>query len=323
MAEVTRQEWDAFLENHEDVHLLQSSAWGELKSCFGWNAVRVIHGTSGVQILFRKVFPGVSFGYIPKGPVGAADGSLFDEIDSVCRQRGAFFIRLEPDLLEDGVPVAWPERYIPVNRPIQPRRTILVDLQGTEDDWLAHMKQKTRYNIRLAQKKGVTVASSADISLFSKLMAVTGERDEFGVHVKEYYQKAYDLFSSADNCRLLVAEFEKEPLAAIMVFAYSKRAYYLYGASGNDNRNLMPNYLLQWEAMRWAASKNCQSYDLWGIPDENEETLEAQFTSRKEGLWPVYRFKRGFGGRVVRSAAPLDKAYNPLLYSIFNRFTSG
>ena len=95
MAEVTGQEWDAFLENHGDVHLLQSSAWGELKSCFGWNAVRVIHGTSGVQILFRKVFPGVCFGYIPKGPVGAADGSLFDEIDSVCRQRGAFFIRLE------------------------------------------------------------------------------------------------------------------------------------------------------------------------------------------------------------------------------------
>ena len=323
MALVTRQEWDEFLQARENVHILQSSSWGELKSAFGWKAARVVSGVAGAQILFRKVFPGVCFAYIPRGPVGLADRSLFEEIDTVCRQRGAFFIRLEPDILESEVSVPWSEEYVPVNRPIQPRRTVLVDLQGTEEDWLARMKQKTRYNIRLAQKKGVAVASSTDINLFSKLIAVTGERDEFGVHAKEYYQKAFDLFSAEDNCRLLVAEFENEPLAAIMVFAYSNRAYYLYGASGNDNRNLMPNYLLQWEAMRWAASKSCHSYDLWGIPDEDEETLEAQFASRKDGLWPVYRFKRGFGGRVVRSEAPLDKAYNSLLYSIFSRFTSG
>ncbi len=323
MAKVTRQEWDAFLKTQEDVHILQSSAWGELKAAFGWEAVRLIQGESGVQILFRKVFPGISFAYIPKGPIGENIGSLFYEIDTVCRQRNAFFIRLEPDLLErlpagDGL-----YGFTEVIRSIQPRRTIIIGLDGTEEDWLARMKQKTRYNIRLAQKKGVQVVSSSDISLFSRLMAVTGERDQFGVHAPDYYQKAYNLFAEDDNCRLFVAEYENEPLAAIMVFAYSKRAYYLYGASGNDNRNLMPNYLLQWEAMRWAASKGCQYYDMWGIPDEDEETLEAEFISRKEGLWQVYRFKRGFGGRIVRTAAPLDKVYNSMLYAIFSRFTSG
>lgn len=323
MAIVTRQEWDRFLQSQEDVHILQSSAWGELKSSFGWEAVRVIEEGSGVQILFRRVFPGVCFAYIPKGPVGLAGGLLFDAIDAVCRKRGAFFIRLEPNLLENDISLPDLQDYTPVNRPIQPRRTVMVDLQGTEEDWLSRMKQKTRYNIRLAQKKGVMVTSSSDIGLFSRLMAVTGERDQFGVHATEYYQKAYELYAADDNCRLFVAEYENEPLAAIMAFAYSKRAYYLYGASGNDNRNLMPNYLLQWEAIRWAASKGCLFYDLWGIPDEDEDSLEAQFTSRKDGLWPVYRFKRGFGGRVVRSAAPLDKAFNPFLYSIFNRFTSG
>lgn len=323
MAQVNRQEWDAFLNTQDDVHILQSSSWGELKSAFGWEAVRIVLGDAGVQVLFRKVLPGICFAYIPKGPAGKADISLYDEIDAACRKRSAFFIRLETDLrytqsAGDSLP-----GFIEVAHPIQPRRTILVDLDGTEEDWMARMKQKTRYNIRLAQKKDVQVTSSSDIGLFSRLMAVTGERDQFGVHAPEYYRKAYELFAADDNCRLFVAEYENEPLAAIMVFAYSKRSYYLYGASGNDNRNLMPNYLLQWEAMRWAASKGCLSYDLWGIPDEEEETLEAEFTERKDGLWQVYRFKRGFGGRVVRSAAPLDKVYNTLLYAVFNRFTSG
>ena len=323
MAQVNRQEWDAFLNTQDDVHILQSSSWGELKSAFGWEAVRIILGDVGVQILFRKVLPGICFAYIPKGLAGKADFSLFDEIDAACRKRNAFFIRIETDLPENQFSRDSLPGFSEVAQSIQPRRTILVDLDGTEEDWLARMKQKTRYNIRLAQKKGVQVSSSSDIGLFSRLMAVTGERDQFGVHAPEYYRKAYSSFAADDNCRLFVAEYENEPLAAIMVFAYSKRAYYLYGASGNDNRNLMPNYLLQWEAMRWAASKGCLNYDMWGIPDEDEETLESEFTNRKGGLWQVYRFKRGFGGRVVRSAAPLDKVYNSLLYAVFSRFTSG
>jgi lipid II:glycine glycyltransferase (peptidoglycan interpeptide bridge formation enzyme) len=105
-----------------------------------------------------------------------------------------------------------------------------------------------------------------------------------------------------------------------MVFANGLRAWYVYGASNNEERNRMPTYLLQWEAIRWAKSKGCEEYDLWGVPDENEEMLEANFESRHDGLWGVYRFKRGFGGELKRAAQALDKVYNPLLYWVYLKF---
>jgi len=193
----------------------------------------------------------------------------------------------------------------------------MVDLRGTEDDILARMKQKTRYNIRLANKKDVTVRSWDDLPAFHQMMLVTGGRDGFGVHSLEYYQRAYDLFHPTGMAELLVAEYEGVPLAALMVFARGRRAWYMYGASTDEERNRMPTYLLQWEAMRWARSKGAEEYDLWGVPDEDEETLEAHFTERNDGLWGVYRFKRGFGGELKRAVQALDRVYNPLLYKLY------
>ncbi len=102
---------------------------------------------------------------------------------------------------------------------------------------------------------------------------------------------------------LLLAEYEGRPLAALMVFALGRRAYYLYGASTDEERNRMPTYLLQWRAMQWARARGCLEYDLWGVPDEDEQTLEAQFETRRDGLWGVYRFKRGSAGRCGARAA--------------------
>ena len=115
----------------------------------------------------------------------------------------------------------------------------------------------------------------------------------------------------------MLAEYDKTPLAALMVFAREKRAWYFYGASSNEHRDYMPTYILQWEAMRWARAQGCTQYDLWGVPDADEETLEANFVGRNDGLWGVYRFKRGFGGRLVRAAGPWDRVYNPLLYRFY------
>jgi lipid II:glycine glycyltransferase (peptidoglycan interpeptide bridge formation enzyme) len=119
---------------------------------------------------------------------------------------------------------------------------------------------------------------------------------------------------------LLVAEFEGKPLAALFVARNGKRAYYLYGASTDEERNRMPTYLLQWEAMKWAKAHGSEEYDLWGVPDEEEATLEANFEKRHDGLWGVYRFKRGFGGRLQRAAQAMDRVYNPLLYWAYLRF---
>jgi lipid II:glycine glycyltransferase (peptidoglycan interpeptide bridge formation enzyme) len=179
------------------------------------------------------------------------------------------------------------------------------------------MKQKTRYNIRLAFKKGVVVRQTNDIQRFFDLLQVTGVRNEFGVHSLEYYQLAYHLFSPSESCKLFFAEFEDKLLAAVMVFIMDQRAWYFYGASSNEHRNLMAPYAVQWEAIRWSRTKGALVYDLWGVPDQDMETLENDFQHRQDGLWGVYRFKRGFGGDLKRAIGTWDRVYNPVLYRIY------
>ena len=101
-----------------------------------------------------------------------------------------------------------------------------------------------------------------------------------------------------------------------------ERAYYFYGGSSNEERNRMPTYLLQWEAMRWAKARGATHYDLWGVPDEDEETLEANFETRDDGLWGVYRFKRGFGGKLIREPDAWDRVYSPMMYKLYQTYMS-
>lgn len=320
MSKLTRSEWDVFLSGFPQAHLLQSGEWGDLKDYFQWSPERVQVGESGAQILFRRLPLNLTIAYIPKGPVGSHWLPLWPEIDALCRQKHAIFLKVEPDAWEDQEETlaAQMTGFRPAP-PIQPRRTVVVDISGSEEDWLARMKQKTRYNIRLAQKKEIVVRESGDIDEFQRLMMATGSRDGFGVHSLAYYQTAYDLFTATGKATLLQAEYQGRALAALMVFAAGERAFYLYGASSDEERNRMPTYLLQWEAMRWAAARGCKTYDLWGVPDEDEETLESQFEERSDGLWGVYRFKRGFGGQLMRSVRAWDRVYQPLLYKLYQK----
>lgn len=317
---VSLADWNQFLSTHPNAHLLQTGEWGELKSAFGWKPVRVVDEKSGVQILFRKLPLGFTVGYIPKANI---DPSFWPEIDFVCRQNHAVFLKVEPDFWEDPQTSQLPmanarSRISPHN--IQPPRTVVIHIKDSEEQILAHMKQKTRYNIRLAEKKGVTVRAWDDIATFYKMMVLTGQRDRFGVHSLEYYRRAYELLHPKQMGELLLAEYDGKPLAALFVARYGNRAYYLYGASTDEERNRMPTYLLQWEAMKWAKACACEEYDLWGVPDEDEATLEADFETRRDGLWGVYRFKRGFGGELMRAVQAMDRVYNPLLYWAYLRF---
>ena len=317
MPVVSLAEWNQYLQNYPNAHLLQTGEWGELKSAFGWKAVRIVSGGAGVQILFRKLPLGFTIGYIPKSNPNV---SPWTEIDSACKQNRAIFLKLEPDLWNESTPdaPALPLRTSPHN--IQPPRTIVIDISGSDEQIMARMKQKTRYNIRLAEKKGVTVRAWDDLAAFHEMMLVTGGRDGFGIHSYEYYKRAYELMHPKQMCEILLAEYEDKPLAALFVARNGNRAYYLYGASTDDERNRMPTYLLQWEAMKWAKARGCDEYDLWGVPDEAEATLEANFEARHEGLWGVYRFKRGFGGQLKRAVQAMDRVYNPLLYWAYLRF---
>lgn len=341
MPTVSPEQWDEFIAIHPDSHILQSRHWGDLKRDFGWQTHWIIsdlesslsNAQIGAQLLFRKLPINFTLAYMPKGPVGSQDAlinwykwkNFWSEVDNFCRKINAVFLVVEPDIIVDdhlqggNINRALLERsggftHGIVN--IQPMRTIMVDTHGTEDEILARMNQKTRYNIRLAHKKGVVVAPSEDIENFFKMMEITGERDLFGIHSKQYYKRAYELFYQNGSCNLLFASFQRELLGAIFIFAQGSRAWYFYGASSNSYREMMPNYLLQWEAIRWARNRGCNTYDLWGVPDENENVLEQYFQQRSDGLWGVYRFKRGFGGKVIRSSGPWDRVYISSLYSI-------
>jgi peptidoglycan pentaglycine glycine transferase (the first glycine) len=319
MSTVSPSQWQQFISQHPQAHLLQTEEWGRFKAGFGWAPLYVINGDSGAEILFKRLPLGLSIAYIPKGPVGDDWSDLWKEVDGICRQQHAVFLKVEPDVWEPATDEFLRKMtgFTAESRTVQPRRSILIDLDGSEEDWLARMKQKTRYNVRLAEKKEVVVDLSADINEFYALMQVTGGRDGFGVHAQAYYQRAYELFHPLGQCDLLVARYNGKPLAALMVFASGSTAWYFYGASSDEERNRMPTYLLQWEAMRWAKKHGCRFYDLWGIPDEDEDVLEAQFTNRSDGLWGVYRFKRGYGGSMLRSVGAWDRIYQPLLYRCY------
>jgi len=330
-AHVTEREWDEFVASHPAGHILQTSPWARLKSEFGWSSTRMVVRqddkiVGGAQILFRRL-PVGTIAYVPKGPVidlydAASLGSLLDEVHRACRERGAIALKIEPDVAVDSARSGSRGEYWarlgfrPSEHAIQPRRTIVIDIRPPESEILARIKSKTRYNIRLAARRGVHVyeGTADDLPTFTRLMAITGERDEFGIRSPAYYERAYALFAPTGMAQLFVAEYREEPIAAIMVFACGAKAWYLYGASSNAHRERMPNYALQWAAIRWARVRGCTTYDLYGVPDHDLGILEANFATRSDGLWGVYRFKRGFGGQLVRTVGALDFVYRPALY---------
>ena len=341
--------WDDLIAAAPGGHVLQSWAWGELKAHFGWRVQRVavradgahqsgsrISGGSGesggllepvAQVLYRSLPGGLgSIAYVPKGPPGDLDDQsalveLLDAIRPLARQQHAICLKLEPNLEDDPALARRLQAlgFRPSPHTVQPRRTILVNLDAEPEALLKRMKQKTRYNIRLAGRRGVTVrpGDEADLPAFCHLLELTAERDGFGIHSRAYYETAHRLFVPLGQGRLLLAENEGQLLAGLVVFALGDTACYMYGASSSEGRNLMPTYLLQWEAMLWAKERGCRLYDLWGVPDEDEAILEAEFTQRSDGLWGVYRFKRGFGGRLVRTLGAWDLVYAPLRYRLY------
>ncbi len=322
MPEISCSNWNEFLADHPDAHILQSGEWGKLKSAFGWDALRLTEGGLGAQILFRRLPIGLTFAYIPKGPVGTPlKGStqrFWVEVDALCQKKHAVFLKMEQDGWEgDPSSIVPPSHFLSSPQHIQPHNTLVVALQGSEEDIFNRMKPKTRYNIRLAGRKEVVVQPSNDIENFYRVMGVTSQREAFHVHSLEYYRRAYELFYPKGMCELFVANFEGQSLAAVMVFAFGKSAYYFYGASSDVERNRKPTYPLQWEAIRWALGKGCSEYDMWGIPDEAMDVDDDEAEAREDGLWGVYRFKRGFGGSIKRAQQTLDRVYNPLLYKLY------
>ena len=322
-------QWDDFVSRQPRAHALQFAAWGALKSAYGWSCARVALADrdgaliAGAQLLFRALPLGLgTMAYLPMGPYAAPDHwpALWDAVHRCARQRRAAFLKWEPGLYLGALPpdcAAW--GFVPSAQTVQPPRTIVLDIAADEDTILARMNQGTRRKIRQSQKNGVRCyeGAAADAVTFAAMMQTTGARNAFGVHEPGYYRLAYDLFVPAGRAALLMAEHDGDPLAGVMAFAAGDTAWYFYGASADIKRSLMAAYGVQWAAVQWARARGCRWYDLWGVPDADESDLEAQFQQRSDGLWGVYGFKRGWGGRVVRSVGAWDYVYSPLVYNLY------
>ena len=300
------------------------------------------------QILSNGFAARLSILYAPKGPLLAwANESLrnrvLNDLQSFARKQGAIFLKMDPDVvLGTGVPSS--DNDVTDNsgqavvsslkqrgwkyslEQIQFKNTVLIDLSPTEEELLTRMKQKTRYNIRLAEKKGVTlrIGTAKDFDMLYNMYAETSVRDGFVIRDEGYYRTVWEIFTAntpASSLRSqitnyqfptaepLIAEVNHEPVAAIFVFYFAGRAYYVYGMSRNAHREKMPTYLLQWEAVKRAKAKGCMIYDLWGAPDVFDES---------DSMWGVYRFKEGLGGKIVRTLGAWDFAPNPFWYKLYS-----
>jgi peptidoglycan pentaglycine glycine transferase (the first glycine) len=278
--------------------------------------------------------------YLPKGPLldwedTALRLRVIDDLHAFAKRQSAIFIKMDPDVAL-GVGVPGDENALEFiigqvvrsdlerggwkfsKDQIQFRNTVLIDLAPSENELLMHMKQKTRYNIRLAQKKGVTIrtGTAADMSLLYRMYAETSVRDGFLIREEGYYQTVWRSFmdASPSASRLqpftepLIAEVDGEPVGAVSIFYFAGQAIYLLGMSRHVHHEKMPNYLLQWEAIRRAKALGCKVYNLWGAPDEFNEM---------DGLWSVFRFKEGLGGTVSRTIGAWDFTPHLLQYKIY------
>lgn len=275
--------------------------------------------------------------YAPKGPLldwknEALRDRVLNDLQSFAKEQKAIFIKMDPDVeIGRGVPGSEGDvidqngqavmtelkrrGWGYASDQIQFQNTVLIDLHPTEEEMLARMKPKTRYNVRLAEKKGVSlrVGIMEDLPALYKIYAETSLRDGFVIRDEEYYLTVWKTFmkealSGQPSAFPLIAEVENEIVAAIFLFMFGEKAYYVYGMSRNVHREKMPTYLLQWEAMKIAKSCGCEIYDLWGAPEVFDES---------DSMWGVYRFKEGLGGEVVRTLGAYDFAPNKLLYKLY------
>jgi peptidoglycan pentaglycine glycine transferase (the first glycine) len=324
--------WDAAV-SAAGGNLLQSWRWGAFKQHFGWEVERVAvergAGLALAQVLFRRR-AGLSIGYIPRGPVVTAGDEeslrlLWQEIDAVARRRRAITTIVEPD----GVLPPAPVRGVTVASRaghIQPGRTVKVPLT-TDDELLGQMHQKTRYNVRLAQRRGVTcrVSDMSDeaLRLFYELLEDTSVRNAFGIHSADYYREFHRQFG--DDAVLLFAEHEGRAVAGVVAVAFGDEAIYMYGASSTKDRAHGAGFLVQFEAMRWARERGCRRYDLWGIPVLDPPTTKIDNGDRIAGTtgsdWRgLYEFKTRFGGEIITYPAAFERQYWPLLATMARRY---
>jgi len=340
-------EWDRALAHPPGAHVLQTWEWGVQKARLGWKPVGAVwrdetrSGDTGTiqaaalilerSLKLRGIASGVKILYVPRGPLLdwgdiSLRQSVLRDLQAYASRQRAVFIKIDPEvILGCGLPGSGAERadlagegvrqaleqggWRFSTEQIQFRNTFWIDLTMPEEELLRRMRQKTRYNLRVAERKGVRVREGGlgDLPLLYRMYAETSVRDGFVIRDEPYYKRVWASFLQAGLAQVWIAEVEGEAVGGLVIFRFAGRAWYFYGMSRHAHREKMPNYLLQWEAMRRAKEAGCTHYDLWGAPDEFNES---------DPMWGVYRFKEGLGGQLVRGLGAWDYPVRPVLYSL-------
>lgn len=307
--------------NSKVLHPIQSWQWGNFKEKTGVEIERVgvFDGKklrSAYQLTFHSI-PKLDYrvGYFPKGPM--PDKQMLIALQKLGNEKKAIFIKLEPQVKkqdkDSSLQTLERDFYFQKGKDIFTPYTFQVDLTRSEEELLAAMKPKTRYNVRLAQKNGVVVSQDNSKLAFAEYLRLTFEttkRQKFYAHDEKYHKKMWETLSPAGIAHLLKATWKGKTLASWIVFVFNGVLYYPYGASSSEHRNLMASNLVMWEAMLFGKRMNCRLFDLWGClgPDPDP----------KDPWYGFHRFKAGFGGELVEFIGAYDLVIYPQLYSLYN-----
>ncbi|MFB6182289.1 MAG: lipid II:glycine glycyltransferase FemX [Candidatus Magasanikbacteria bacterium] len=322
----SRNNWKS---NHsqKQSQFLQSWEWGEFKQSLGKDVLRLQlkQGDSVVtqaQGIIHELVPGLTYAYFPRIPIQACTEELFGHL-----QDKVAFCRVEPDnnkQVELDTQLSF-EKYDTVDsHSRQPKNTLVLNLDSSEEDLLEDMHSKTRYNIRLSDRKGVEVKKEQDLNIFYKLQKETEERAGFSGHPKNYYEKMLELDSSYQ----LIAYFQGEPLASNILIESNDTMTYLHGASTRKHSDVMATYKIQWEGIRLAKDRGCSYYDFWGsAPVYDEEEIEDMSGYDKSfgKCWPedhslsgVTRFKVRFNPKPISYPPAKDVILGAIRYNFYS-----
>lgn len=326
-----KEKLNAFMASSPKGHVLQTWEWGEIKARTGWKPLRLVvekkdRIIAAVSILKRTVpLLKKNIFYAPRGPVLNIDDRevldfLLEEVGNLAQKHNAIFFKIDPDVPADDL--RWQEALSDCGfknaetgegfEGIQPKYVFRLDISPDEEELMANLHQKTRYNIRLAERKGVEIEENGtkeDLPVFYQILLETAERDEFLVRSYQYFEDFFDYLVPAGLGKLFLAKYQGKIIAGTLLFKLGDKAWYIYGASSNRHRNVMPNYLIQWTMISWAKRQGCTMYDFRGVPGDLQED---------NPLYGLYRFKKGFNGRFTQFIGEYDLVFQPAAYRLYN-----
>lgn len=328
-----REIFDNFVEAHPKGHFLQTSSWGAVKESTGWQPRLLMlrdddKACGAILLLKRRIpLPGLNkcIYYAPRGPVIDVHDkrlcqALFDGVKKQAKKDGAIFLKIDPDIKAEDkeffnilVDCGFKKNETGMDfEGVQPSFVFRMDITPSEDDLLMAMHSKTRYNVRLAIKKGVTMRlakNEEDLKTFYKVLTETAERDQFLIRGYNYFKAIWDAMYPKYAQIFIMESPEGEAIAGSLYMMIGNKAWYLYGASSNAHRNIMPNYLMQWCMIQYSKAHNCTLYDFRGV--------SGDITDESNPLYGLYRFKKGFGGELTEFIGDWDCVYSPFFYKLW------